>query len=201
MRGPSPGPREESARARWRRTLNGLHIWQKLLCRAPSSRCSSRFRPRSTFARSPPRRSADSAKEIKTLIAESVQAASLGAKRVDETGRAMDDIMDSVRRVADIFGEVNAASHEQRNGIEQVNKAVTQMDRTTQENAALVGEVAASSQALLDQAQRLGEVVCRFHLARDAAPEPLAAPAPASDRPTPLAPARKHDVPRLTAAE
>jgi methyl-accepting chemotaxis protein len=147
------------------------------------------------------RRSADSAKEIKALIAESVQAASLGAKRVDETGRAMDDIMDSVRRVADIFGEVNAASHEQKNGIEQVNKAVTQMDTTTQENAALVGEVAASSQALLDQAQRLGEVVSRFHLARDAAPEPVAAPAPPGGRPATLAPARKRDVPRLTAAE
>jgi len=147
------------------------------------------------------RRSADSAKEIKALIAESVQAASLGAKRVDETGRAMDDIMDSVRRVADIFGEVNAASHEQRNGIEQVNKAVTQMDRTTQENAALVGEVAASSQALLDQAHRLGEVVSRFHLARDATPEPVATPAPAGGRPAPLPPARKSDVPRLTAAE
>ena len=106
-----------------------------------------------------------------------MQAASLGGKRVDETGRAMDDIMDSVRRVAEIFGEVTAASHEQRNGIEQVNKAVTQMDRTTQENAALVGEVAASSQALLDQAQRLGEVVSRFHLARDATPEPVAMPA------------------------
>ena len=147
------------------------------------------------------RRSADSAKEIKALIAESVQAASLGAKRVDETGRAMDDIMDSVRRVSDIFGEVNAASHEQKNGIEQVNKAVTQMDRTTQENAALVGEVAASSQALLDQAQRLGEVVSRFHLGRDAAPEPAATPAPPGERPASLAPGRKHDVPRLTAAE
>jgi methyl-accepting chemotaxis protein len=110
------------------------------------------------------RRSADSAKEIKALIAESVQAASLGAKRVDETGSAMDDIMDSVRRVAQIFAEISSASSEQRNGIEQVNKAVTQMDRGTQENAALVGEVSASSQALQDQAQRLAELVGRFQL-------------------------------------
>jgi methyl-accepting chemotaxis protein len=118
------------------------------------------------------RRSADSAKEIKGLIAESVQATSLGARRVDETGKAMDGIMDSVRRVAEIFGEINAASLEQRNGIEQVNRAVTQMDRGTQENAALVGEVAASSQALQDQAERLAQVVGRFQLAAEAVPGP-----------------------------
>jgi methyl-accepting chemotaxis protein len=145
------------------------------------------------------RRSADSAKEIKALIAESVQAASLGGKRVDETGRAMDDIMDSVRRVAQIFGEISSASGEQRNGIEQVNKAVTQMDRGTQENAALVGEVAASSQALQDQAQRLAEVVGRFRLAR----EQVAVGA--EDRPANIQPvtsvSRRKQVPRLTAAE
>ena len=110
------------------------------------------------------RRSADSAKEIKSLIAESVQAAALGAKRVDETGKAMDAIMDSVQRVAAIFGEISAASAEQGNGIEQVNRAVTQMDRATQENAALVGEVAASSQSLQEQAHRLAEVVAHFRL-------------------------------------
>ena len=152
-------------------------------------------------------RRAQAAKEIKSLIAESVQAASLGAKRVDETGRAMDDIMDSVKRVAQIFSEINAASQEQRNGIEQVNKAVTNMDRTTQENASLVGEVAASSQALLDQAQRLAELVGRFRLAREAQqPEAVPAPAPSAAappaRPMPIASrvgGRK--VPRLTAAE
>ena len=151
------------------------------------------------------RRSADSAKEIKALIAESVQATSLGAKRVDETGRAMDDIMDSVRRVAQIFSEVNAASQEQRNGIEQVNRAVTNMDRTTQENAALVGEVAASSQALLDQAQRLAELVGRFRLAEaragePAEPLPAAPPGPGSQA-LPIAGARGRGVPRLTVAD
>jgi len=151
------------------------------------------------------RRSADSAKEIKGLIAESVQAASLGARRVDETGRAMDDIMESVRRVAQIFSEINAASQEQRNGIEQVNRAVTNMDRTTQENASLVGEVAASSQALLDQAQRLAELVGRFRLG-DAPPEagaqaarPAIAPGQGADRPLPIAAAAEREVPRLTA--
>jgi methyl-accepting chemotaxis protein len=152
------------------------------------------------------RRSADSAREIKALIAESVQAASQGARRVDETGRAMDDIMDSVQRVSAIFNEINAAGQEQRNGIEQVNKAVTQMDRTTQENAALVGEVAASSQSLQEQAQRLAEVVGRFRLARGAAA--AAVPhAPERDVRQPpavraaIAAAERLDLPRLTAAE
>ena len=152
------------------------------------------------------RRSADSAKEIKALIAESVQAASLGARRVDETGKAMDNIMDSVQRVAQIFGEINAASKEQRNGIEQVNRAVTQMDRGTQENAALVGEVSASSQALQDQAQRLAELVGRFHLARDAeaadAPEPIVRADPTHPaRPAPLPQPSVRGLPRLTAVE
>jgi methyl-accepting chemotaxis protein len=110
------------------------------------------------------RRSADSAKEIKSLIADSVQAAALGARRVDETGKAMDAIMDSVQRVAAIFAEISAASAEQGHGIEQVNRAVTEMDRATQENAALVGEVSASSQSLQEQAERLSEVVARFQV-------------------------------------
>ena len=150
------------------------------------------------------RRSAESAKEIKSLIAESVQAAALGNQRVDETGRAMDDIMDSVQRVSAIFQEIESASREQRNGIEQVNRAVTQMDQATQENAALVGEVAASSQSLQEQAARLAEVVARFRLAT----APAEAPAPALEergwneveeavRAVPEA----YKVPRLTAAE
>jgi methyl-accepting chemotaxis protein len=157
--------------------------------------------------RSLAQRSANAAKEIKTLIAESVQATSLGARRVDETGRAMDDIMDSVHRVSEIFTEISTASSEQRNGIEQVNKAVTQMDRTTQENAALVGEVAASSQALQDQAQRLAQVVGRFHLGSEgpeAVAEPLQAPREATGRIEPemgsLDTPGRADVPRLTAA-
>ena len=148
------------------------------------------------------RRSADSAKEIKTLIAESVQAASLGARRVDETGRAMDDIMESVHRVASIFEEINTASKEQRNGIEQVNKAVTQMDRTTQENAALVGQVAASSDSLQDQAHRLAEVVGRFRLSGEGGAPALSEPARGRREPAraALAPPGELDLPRLTAA-
>lgn len=147
------------------------------------------------------RRSADSAREVKSLIAESVKAASLGARRVDETGKAMDDIMDSVRRVAEIFSEINSASQEQRNGIEQVNKAVTQMDRGTQENAALVGEVAASSQALQEQARRLGELVGRFRLAGHASAPTAPTVAVAAPSAPALAPRPKRDLPRLSAAE
>jgi methyl-accepting chemotaxis protein len=154
--------------------------------------------------RSLAQRSAQAAKEIKSLIAESVQAASQGARRVDETGSAMDDIMDSVQRVSSIFSEISAAGQEQRNGIEQVNKAVTQMDRTTQENAALVGEVAASSQSLQEQAQRLAEVVGRFRLARDSAGHSVA-PQAGSHGPAPvraaIAAAHRLDLPRLTAAK
>lgn len=158
------------------------------------------------------RRSADSAREIKALIADSVKAASEGGRRVEESAGAMDDIMDSVQRVSAIFNEISTAGQEQRNGIEQVNRAVTQMDRTTQENAALVGEVAASSQSLQQQAQRLAEVVGRFRLAGDGATaRAIAGPArddrfPASEAraPAPLAAAiavaDKLDLPRLTAA-
>jgi methyl-accepting chemotaxis protein len=132
--------------------------------------------------RSLAQRSAQAAKEIKSLIADSVQAAALGHKRVDETGKAMDAIMDSVQRVAAIFAEISAASAEQGNGIEQVNRAVTQMDRATQENAALVGQVSASSQSLQEQAERLSEVVARFQISGDRAVS------------------RQGDLPRLTRA-
>ncbi|HET6265119.1 MAG TPA: methyl-accepting chemotaxis protein [Usitatibacter sp.] len=150
-------------------------------------------------------RSAEAAKEIKKLIADSVQAAAQGSKRVDEAGRAMDDIMDSVKQVAAIFAEISSASREQGNGIEQVNRAVTQMDRATQENAALVGEVAASSQSLQEQAERLAEVVARFRLAASAVrAEAVAAPRvePRDLRePAFGAIPEEFEPPRLTAAE
>ncbi len=127
--------------------------------------------------RSLAKRSADSAREIKALIADSVKAATLASQRVDESGRAMDDIMDSVQRVAALFSEISAASAEQGNGIDQVNQAVTQMDRATQENAALVGEVAAASQSLQDQARGLAELVDRFRLGEEL-PQATLEPAP-----------------------
>jgi methyl-accepting chemotaxis protein len=98
-------------------------------------------------------RSAAAAKEIKGLIADSSGKVETGSRLVQEAGSTMTDIVQSVRRVADILGEITSASAEQSAGIEQVNQAITQMDEVTQQNAALVEEAAAAaSQAMQDQA-------------------------------------------------
>ncbi|HEY8100732.1 MAG TPA: methyl-accepting chemotaxis protein [Burkholderiaceae bacterium] len=109
-------------------------------------------------------RSAGAAKEIKTLIGDSVDKVDIGAKLVDQAGATMQEIVDSVRRVTDIMSEITAASQEQMSGIEQVNGAVTQMDSSTQQNAALVEEAAAAAQSLRDQAGKLSQVVSVFKL-------------------------------------
>ncbi|MGZ5817724.1 MAG: methyl-accepting chemotaxis protein [Burkholderiaceae bacterium] len=109
-------------------------------------------------------RSAGAAKEIKTLIGDSVDKVDVGAKLVDQAGATMQEIVDSVRRVTDIMSEITAASQEQMSGIEQVNQAVTQMDSSTQQNAALVEEAAAAAQSLRDQAGKLSQVVSVFKL-------------------------------------
>ncbi|MGZ3238168.1 MAG: methyl-accepting chemotaxis protein [Burkholderiaceae bacterium] len=109
-------------------------------------------------------RSAGAAKEIKTLIGDSVDKVDIGAKLVDQAGATMQEIVDSVRRVTDIMSEITAASQEQMSGIEQVNEAVTQMDFSTQQNAALVEEAAAAAQSLRDQAGKLSQVVSVFEL-------------------------------------
>jgi methyl-accepting chemotaxis protein len=114
--------------------------------------------------RSLAQRSASAAKEIKTLIGDSVDKVDVGAKLVDQAGATMQEIVDSVRRVTDIMSEITAASQEQMSGIEQVNQAVTQMDSSTQQNAALVEEAAAAAQSLRDQAGRLSQVVSVFKL-------------------------------------
>ena len=111
-------------------------------------------------------RSADAAKEIKGLIATSVGNVSEGVKHVETAGSTMDEIVVSVRRVADIMGEITVASKEQTDGIEQINQAVEQMDQVTQSNAALVEEAAAAAQALEQQAQELQRTVGFFHLER-----------------------------------
>jgi methyl-accepting chemotaxis protein len=92
-------------------------------------------------------RSASAAKEIKTLIGESVDRVQAGSKLVAEAGSTINEIVTSVRRVTDIIGEISSASHEQRTGIEQVHQAVTQMDEVTQQNAALVEEASAAAQS------------------------------------------------------
>ncbi|MBB3180339.1 methyl-accepting chemotaxis protein [Variovorax sp. Sphag1AA] len=109
-------------------------------------------------------RSAAAAKEIKTLIDDSVGKVEEGSKQVAEAGRTMDEIVDSVKRVTDIMGEITAASQEQTSGIEQINQAITQMDQVTQQNAALVEEAAAAAASLQEQAGSLSQTVSVFKL-------------------------------------
>jgi methyl-accepting chemotaxis protein len=114
--------------------------------------------------RSLAQRSAAAAKEIKTLIDDSVEKAGLGSKLVESAGVTMTEVVSSVRRVTDIVGEISSASIEQSTGIEEVNRAITQMDEVTQQNAALVEEAAAAAQSLQDQAHTLAGVVSVFRL-------------------------------------
>jgi methyl-accepting chemotaxis protein len=109
-------------------------------------------------------RSAAAAKEIKTLIGDSVAKVESGTQLVDQAGITMSEVVDSVRRVSDIISEITAASREQSMGIEQINQAIMQMDSVTQQNAALVEESAAAAESLQGQATQLAEVVGRFVL-------------------------------------
>ena len=111
-------------------------------------------------------RSAGAAKEIKTLISDSVEKVEAGRKLVDEAGEAMEDIVTSVQLVADIISGTATASQEQSAGIEQINQAVGQMDEMTQQNAALVEEAAAAAESLQDQSMKLAELVKTFKLVR-----------------------------------
>jgi methyl-accepting chemotaxis protein-1 (serine sensor receptor) len=114
--------------------------------------------------RSLAQRSSAAAKEIKGLIDTSVERVQAGSALVDEAGRTMSEIIGAVQRVTDIMGEIAAASQEQSGGIDQVARAVTQMDEVTQQNAALVEEAAAAAQSLEDQAGRLRAAVAVFNL-------------------------------------
>jgi methyl-accepting chemotaxis protein len=109
-------------------------------------------------------RSASAAKEIKELITDSVNKTTEGTKLVENAGNTMDEVVSSVQRVADIISEISAASSEQTTGIDQVNQAVTSMDETTQQNAALVEEAAAAAESLVDQANQLADAVSQFKL-------------------------------------
>ncbi|SAK60761.1 methyl-accepting chemotaxis protein [Caballeronia calidae] len=120
--------------------------------------------------RSLAQRSSAAAKEIKELIDTSVARVRTGTTLVDEAGRTMNEIIGAVQRVTDIMGEIAAASEEQSSGIEQVSRAVTQMDEVTQQNAALVEEAAAAAQSLEDQAARLRQAVAVFQVADGAPP-------------------------------
>jgi methyl-accepting chemotaxis protein len=119
-------------------------------------------------------RSATAAKEIKTLIQDSVARVDEGSKLVDESGRTLEEIVSAVKKVTDIVAEIAAASREQSSGIEQVNKAVMQMDQTTQQNAALVEEASAASQAIVEQAQALNGMIDRYNVGGESAGKPVA---------------------------
>ncbi len=136
--------------------------------------------------RSLAQRSAEAAKEIKALIGASVTSVEAGSRLVQAAGESMNDIVGSVQRVTDIIGEITAASTEQSSGIAQVNDAVVQLDRMTQQNAALVEESAAAAESLKDQAHRLTEIVSVFRLGADGMPT-VARPAKASPAARPAA--------------
>ncbi|MDX8399975.1 MAG: methyl-accepting chemotaxis protein [Gallionellaceae bacterium] len=107
-------------------------------------------------------RSAAAAKEIKTLIGDSVEKVEVGSKLVNDAGKTMEEIVNAVKRVTDIMAEISAASTEQSQGIEQVSQAITQMDDVTQQNAALVEEAAAAAESLEEEAQTLTIAVSVF---------------------------------------
>jgi len=117
-------------------------------------------------------RSAAAAKEIKTLIGDSVAKVESGTQLVDQAGQTMNEVVDSVRRVSDIISEITAASREQSLGIEQINQAIMQMDSVTQQNAALVEESAAAAESLQGQASQLAQVVGKFVLPNNAVSVP-----------------------------
>jgi methyl-accepting chemotaxis protein len=131
--------------------------------------------------RSLAQRSAQAAREIKTLITDSVQRVESGERLVKDAGATMQEIVTSVRRVTDIIGEISSATAEQSAGIAQVNTSVSELDRMTQQNAALVEEGAAASESLKDQAQRLIHTIDHFQIgASEAAPSMGRAPAKAT---------------------
>jgi len=115
--------------------------------------------------RSLAQRSATAAKEIKELIDTSVEKVDAGSALVGRAGSTMTEVVASVKRVTDIVGEITAASNEQSTGIEEINRAITQMDQVTQQNAALVEQAAAAAQSLQHEANRLTEAVSVFKLA------------------------------------
>jgi methyl-accepting chemotaxis protein len=115
-------------------------------------------------------RSASAAKEIKTLIGDSMTQVNAGTTLVQQAGATMDDVVSSVARVTDMMSEITHASQEQRVGIDQVNEAIAQMDQVTQQNAALVEEAAAAAASMQDQAARLAHAAAGFRLGAMAAP-------------------------------
>jgi methyl-accepting chemotaxis protein len=115
-------------------------------------------------------RSAAAAKEIKELIQDSVRKVETGSELVNKSGQTLQEIVTSVKRVTDIVSEIAAASREQSSGIDQVSRAVAQMDQVTQANASQTEELSGTAQSLSGQAQELQDVVGRFKLSQDVKP-------------------------------
>lgn len=139
-------------------------------------------------------RSAGAAKEIKSLIEDSVDKVEGGNRQVEQAGVTMSEIVQAIKRVTDLMSEIAAASEEQSSGISQVNTAVTQMDEVTQQNAALVEEAAAAAESLSEQADLLADAVAVFKFSDEggsAAPRRTKAlPGRASKLPPPRKPAK-----------
>jgi methyl-accepting chemotaxis protein len=155
-------------------------------------------------------RSANAAKEIKELIGDSVEKVDEGGRLVDAAGKTMGDIVSSVQHVADIMAEImaeiSAASEEQSAGIEEIHRSIAQMDRMTQQNAALVEEAAAAAQSMQDQAMTLAQSVAVFKLEQGAvAAVATVTPAqhtegqPPREQRTPTRPALIHSRPQQAA--
>ncbi|MGH8169628.1 MAG: methyl-accepting chemotaxis protein [Steroidobacteraceae bacterium] len=128
-------------------------------------------------------RSATAAKEIKELIQDSVRRVENGSVLVTQSGQTLEKIVAAVKKVSDIVAEIAAASREQSSGIEQVNRAVMQMDELTQQNAALVEEATAASQAMAEQVRGLNEMLARFQVGMADIAVPAAEPAPRVSKP------------------
>jgi methyl-accepting chemotaxis protein len=108
-------------------------------------------------------RSAAAAKEIKGLIQDSAEKVKQGARLVNRSGETLQEIVAGVKKVSDIIAEINAASEQQASGIDQINSAVAQMDKTTQQNAAMVEEAASAAESMNEQARAVGELIAFFH--------------------------------------
>ena len=134
-------------------------------------------------------RSAAAAKEIKGLITDSVERVESGVSLVDQAGKTMTEIVSSVNGVTDIMGEISAASAEQSSGIDQVNRAVSEMDEVTQRNAALVEEAAAAAEALMEDTEHLEQAVSVFKISGAVSSTAQASPKPRVEPKAKAAPA------------
>ncbi|HEY8606440.1 MAG TPA: methyl-accepting chemotaxis protein, partial [Noviherbaspirillum sp.] len=139
--------------------------------------------------RSLAQRSAGAAKEIKSLIGDSVEKVDAGSNLVDVAGKTMGEIVTSVKHVADIMNEISAASQEQSSGIEEVNRAIAQMDEMTQQNAALVEQAAATAESMQTQAAALAQAVAVFKTLHGGSSVIQAPPARTAPAAAPAAPA------------